>query len=128
LASILDNLDYCKVLIENSANVNAVNLDGCSALFYSKDLEIFNYLIKSGARIDIKDSFGSTMLHFTVEMKKLRLYIELLKLGIDSGIRNLQGFTALDLIMKEYKAVKGFGELRKRKEIEIVEELVRRKF
>ena len=119
--------DCCNVLLDNGASVNAVNQAGCSALFYSRNITVFRYLINHGAAIDIKDSAGSTMLHFTVEMKKLQLYLELLRLGIDSTIRNMKGFTAFDMLKINYKSVKGL-DFKSLSELDIVLELIKRKF
>jgi len=47
-----------KLLLENGADVNHRNKEGRTALMYAGTPEIASFLVKSGARMDIKDKKG----------------------------------------------------------------------
>lgn len=82
---ILGNIDVCKILIENNANVTAVNERGGTPLHYAKTkgicytnllkltflddhflfhkLDVAEILIQNGATNNVTNIFGNTPLH-----------------------------------------------------------------
>ncbi|XQW86312.1 ankyrin repeat domain-containing protein [Thalassotalea piscium] len=56
-------LEVVTFLIENGANINAVDINGLDALASTDSLEVFNYLIAQGAKVDKKNTQGLTALH-----------------------------------------------------------------
>lgn len=64
-ASMLEELEIVKYLIEHGANINAKDEDGNTALMWaslSRNLEFVKYLIENGADVNIKNNNGKTAL------------------------------------------------------------------
>ena len=100
-------LDRIEWLINHRADVNAVDIDCCPALFYSIGMdhgEATKLLFRRGARLDIKNVLEETILHFTIlfarEMKTIETLREMDLRVIDLQARTKDGHTALDLLKK----------------------------
>lgn len=106
-----------KFLLENSANINAKDGDGKTALMHtvtSRNEELLSFLLESGADPNIRDKAGKTALmysagtninsrflsNFKKRQPQLQIFRQLLKLGSDPNIVDNNGSTALDYAKK----------------------------
>lgn len=95
------NEDICNLLIDASADVNAITSCGMTALMqaahYSGRLEKMSILIKAGANIDAVDQDGKTALMYAVQeaenLDKVRL---LIKTGANVNLKDNEGNSALN--------------------------------
>jgi ankyrin repeat protein len=67
LAAGYGSIDVIEFLVNDGININEVNNDGMSALFYSDEFNI-SYLIQSGINSEIRDNKGRTAKEFTLEV------------------------------------------------------------
>ena len=88
-----------RLLLESGAEVNARDGMGRTALFYAPvSSEVCGILLRAGADVHARDEEGNTILMRKVSESASSAEVEeLLKLGIDPGVRNENGETALDL-------------------------------
>jgi ankyrin repeat protein len=66
-AVIENNFKMAKIFVDNGANVNSVDYEGVSPIFWAAlhgDIDMVGMLIRSGAYVDVKDSKGNTPLHW----------------------------------------------------------------
>ena len=92
-------VDMVRLLLEGGAEVDARDDWGRTALFYaSVSSEKFRFLHHAGADVHARDKEGNTILMQKVSECALLAEIEeLLRLGVDTGLQNEDGGTALDL-------------------------------
>lgn len=64
------------------------------------NLEIFQKLIRKGAKIDVKCSRNNTLLHYAVLAGRTDFVQKLLEIGVDPSVQNNDGQTALYLSTK----------------------------
>ena len=85
-----------RLLIDSGANLEARDDQGRTALFFAAiSSETFDVLIRSGANPHVKDADGNTILMRTIMSSPgLNEVEELLRLGIDAGVRNNDGETS----------------------------------
>jgi ankyrin repeat protein len=97
------NVKLVKYLIENRAEVNDKNDDGKTPLFYavflgSRNIDIVNLLLGSGADINVTDKDGNTVLiaaSTIISEQSIGIIDLLLKSGINVNAQNNTGKTAL---------------------------------
>ena len=98
--------EVAELLISRGAGVNAKNWWGRTPLFFvNRSLDLVDFLVENGADIDVRDSTGSTLLHyeslrqgpsFGGPARPSVFAVELLKLGVNVNIRDDNGSTPLD--------------------------------
>ena len=78
-------------------------IEGATALFYayiSSKLPVFYYLLDAGA--DFTRLYTSySLLHMAASNYNYKVYLHLLDLGIDSGLRNPLGETAFEIVKRD---------------------------
>lgn len=109
-AAFILNLEIIKCLIDSGANINAKDKSGRTPIFYvlaigyvpdsnvdsqmhnnlyKKDREaILQYFVESGADINVKDKYGSTLLHFAYNIPSLEAVEYILNNGADVNARD----------------------------------------
>lgn len=96
-----ENLDNINVLIKAGADINAsLDSNGSSLIFKlieeNKDPKLIELLIKSGAKINLKNALGDTpLIAAAAKAKDDKTINLLLENGADINAKNNQGFTAL---------------------------------
>ena len=89
----LENVSIAKLFIAHGADVDAKNQYGCTPLFYADEEEMIQLLIVHGAEVNMLDNDLDSPLHSS-ELKKTRL---LISYGADINQRNRYGDTPFDL-------------------------------
>lgn len=87
-------------LLELGADLNALNADGCNALWlacYNGNHDIITRLIEAGIEIDRQNGNGASCLMYVASNSKPDLVKLLLDKGADPALRNFDDFSALDL-------------------------------
>jgi ankyrin repeat protein len=99
LAAKFAGAGMVRMLLEVGAEVDARDGWGRTALFYAPvSSEAFGALLRAGADVNARDEEGNTILMRRVfASASLSEVEELLRLGIDPGVQNEGGETALDL-------------------------------
>lgn len=98
LAAKFADAEIVQLLISDGAEIDARDDEGRTALFFAQvGSETFSCLLAAGADIHAKDNEGNTILIQKVsESASLAEVEELLRLGIDPGVRNIAGESAMD--------------------------------
>ncbi len=96
------SFDIIKLLVENGIDINMANDRGNTpVMLIAKidNIEILQYLIDNGAKLDDLDEYGKNLLHLQCESLKPNLEIVklLLSLGIDKNHQDNKGITPLML-------------------------------
>ena len=92
------NASLVRTLLQQKADVNAVQPDGMAALHWAvrnDDLETANILIKAGARIDAATRYGVTPLYLACANGDAAMIDALLRAGANANAANPGGETAL---------------------------------
>lgn len=74
-------IEIIKLLIKKGYNINRVNKEGATALFYalfSENEKCFEYLVLNNADVNIRDSNGMTVLHLAILHAKYKHIMTLL--------------------------------------------------
>ena len=97
--------ETAKLLIQNSANVNARDYEGKTILHWAswtyRNEEIIKLLVLNGADVNAKDSRGDTPAMGCVIFGRNENIKAMIELGLDLNIKNNSGYTLLDLISDE---------------------------
>ena len=72
----------------------------CNFAFSNKNLKLIKYLIKSGAKLGLKDRLGRTSLHWAAEKGDLAIAKFLLYKGIAINLKDNDGETVLHEVAK----------------------------
>ena len=75
-----ENLTIVKMLVENGANINFINVNGLPPITFYRDPQIFQYLIDNNANINLKNNNKSLLYHLCRTD-----YIELVKIMLING-------------------------------------------
>ena len=94
-ASAKGNYDLTQKLITAGASVNAVNFNGKSTLHHSRNLKCTELLIRTEAKVNVKDNKGYTPLHLTAEFGTIDCCLSLISAGADVNIAANNGETPL---------------------------------
>ena len=99
LAAKFAGAEMVRMLLEAGAEVDARDDWGRTALFYAPVLsEEFGALLRDGANVHARDAEGNTILMRRVaKSASLPEVEELLRLGIDPGVQDEDGETALSM-------------------------------
>ncbi|KAM3964878.1 ankyrin repeat domain-containing protein 39 [Aphomia sociella] len=77
------NIDICKILLQNGANINTQTKSGVATPLHKAasagKIDMVKFLIQSGATIEMQDVDGQTVLHKAVENNNIDLVNFLLK-------------------------------------------------
>ncbi|WP_342257708.1 ankyrin repeat domain-containing protein [Spiroplasma endosymbiont of Nomada ruficornis] len=79
-----NNIEMVKLLLENHADIDAQDVDGCTPLHLvveCNNIEMVKLLLENHADVNLKDINGCTPLHWAVECNN----IEIVKLFIENG-------------------------------------------
>jgi len=96
-----DNLmDILNALLQEDADVNAVNKFGKTALLEANNKEIIETLVYYGANIDYQDNDGETALIKNIKNGNLAISEALIELGSDITIKDKKGSTALEYALR----------------------------
>ena len=89
------------IKVKNQLNVDAVNRDGWSAVFFASIngwASITKYLINErNASMDIEDTWKRTPLHWVGRFNNEIMFKELLELGYNANFKDCEGQSVLDL-------------------------------
>lgn len=100
LAARHGELDIVKELIAEDADVNARNMDGTNALWaacVADSFAIADLLLANGVELDNQNENGATVLMYSASSDRLNWVEYFLRVGADSALNSLDGFTALEL-------------------------------
>lgn len=107
-AAFYNNIDLLQWLIEKSANINAQDSIGFTALHFAcqeRHIESVKMLLMHNANINIVDKYGNTPAWVTIMNWKggenLPILKELYKHKADLSIKNNAGNSAIDIIPKD---------------------------
>jgi ankyrin repeat protein len=99
-AAKLGRLDIVEELLALGVDIEALNADGCNALWlacYNGDHALIGRLIAAGISLDRQNGNGATCLMYVASNSKPDLVKLLLDHGANAGLRNFDDFSALDL-------------------------------
>jgi ankyrin repeat protein len=99
-AAKLGRLDIVDELLALGVDLDALNADGCNALWlacYNGNHEVIERLIAAGIGIDQQNGNGATCLMYVSSNSKPDLVKLLLEKGANPKLRNFDDSTALDL-------------------------------
>ena len=71
-----NNIEICRILIDNGADVHATNTTGMTPLHFALDHEIALELILNGACVNKKANLGLTPLHMSIDSEVAMVLIE----------------------------------------------------
>ena len=99
LATKFADTSMIRLLLDAAVEVNDRDDKGRTALFYTPvSSEAFKALLEAGADVHVRDKEGDTILMRSIsESASLAEVEELLRLGIEPGVQNDAGETALDV-------------------------------
>jgi len=107
LASRLPNADILSRLLIAGANIHVNTLDGrgYAPLHLAYSVDAIRLLVSSGSDVNLKNYLGRTALHLLVDIGDVLGLKEalqvLLTLGVDLGVRDNYGETALDIAKRK---------------------------
>ncbi|RWS14907.1 Tankyrase-1-like protein [Dinothrombium tinctorium] len=104
LAAGYNNLEVAEFLLENGADVNALDKGGLIPLHNAASyghIDIAALLIKYNAQVNATDRWGFTPLHEAAQKGRTQLCALLLNHGANPNLKNHEGQTALDLATAE---------------------------
>ena len=104
--SVFDAPRILKQIIDNGADVNAVNACGCTPLhetaaacyYQDFDANVALFLLEAGANVDCKDEKGNTPLLIAMAKGHEKMACLLIRHGSDVHAANVQGRTCLHFI------------------------------
>ncbi|AXS79741.1 ankyrin repeat domain-containing protein [Dechloromonas sp. HYN0024] len=99
-AAKLGRLDLVDELISLGVDLDALNADGCNALWlacYNGSHALIERLIAAGIGIDVQNGNGATCLMYVASNSKPDLVELLLNKGANATLKNFDDFSALDL-------------------------------
>lgn len=108
IKAAMENLQTnVRFLLDSGANPNICTSLGLTPLMKTKDENIAKLLLESGAKIDVKDKFGNSVLHWSVWNNGNEKLVELLiKNNAEVNIQNNTGSSVL-----HWSILKGSEEL-----------------
>src|SRR5215470_942906 len=95
-AAMKGNQALVRTLLQQKADVNAIQVDGATALHwavYRSDLELAQLLIKAGAKVEAKNREGITPLYMASAYDNSDLIQSLLTAGADAKQKGPNGET-----------------------------------
>lgn len=98
-AAQLGRANIAKALIDGGADVNRLNADRNTALWFAcfaDDLESIDLLINAGCNLDNQNVNGATPLIYAASAGKTDVVRRLLQSGASVGLETVDGYTALD--------------------------------
>lgn len=98
LNAFFGNLDGVKYLLENGANINAIDSVGDTALICAVSMghfKVVKYLVENGADIEKRDNKKKTALRLALDRGQLKIAECLIKKGADINTKDNSGDTAL---------------------------------
>jgi ankyrin repeat protein len=99
-AAKLGRLDIIDELVALGVDLQALNADGCNALWlacYNGSHEAIERLIAAGIDIDVQNGNGASCLMYVSSNSKPDLVKLLLEKGANPRLKNFDDFSALDL-------------------------------
>lgn len=102
LMSSPDNLDKIKILIESGADINEKNNFDSTVAFYVKSKDVLIYLIENGLDLSVKNKYGET----PIFNRDVFTNPELLKCFLDNGvnINEISCYHSKNTVMKNITA------------------------
>lgn len=94
-ALVENHLEIVKLLVKAGANIHIKNSDGRAAVYWAKNAETLQFLIKAGADANSGDNNGYTILQNAVRAGDIERIKLLLKSGADVNKGNKRGDTPL---------------------------------
>src|SRR5699024_8125815 len=92
-------------LLEKSAQINAVNSDGRTALHTAisgnGNLEMVKLLVEKGADVTVKDKEGLTLVDHALSKRKMDIVMYLVEKNVDCSDLKTKGWTLLHYAAKE---------------------------
>lgn len=86
--ALADNVEVAKALLANGADVNLMNKNGETAIFFNKNIDVIKFLVSEGANINHLNNDGETALFKTSDIEMVKA---LIKLGCSPFIKNKNG-------------------------------------
>jgi len=106
-----NQLEVVKLLLENGVNINPtykgfMGESTLGAAVYNKNIEQVEFLLQNGADVNLKDDFGNSPLHYSVESdEKIEITKLLLSYEADINIQDMFDNTPLHEASTEENAI-----------------------
>lgn len=97
-ACLYSRYDMAKLLVENNASIDLVDIDGKTALMHavlSGCFDVANLLLDHGADFNIKNNSGRTVISYASRCNDTKLLPKIIKMGGDVNTKNNSGSTPL---------------------------------
>ena len=107
LASFKQSTEVVKLLVRKGAMINVKDSFGYTPLFYSCSGPISQFLIKNGADVNAVNIYGETALHYHTNNKDVSRV--LITNGVVVKARDREGYTALHLVSSNQVRLGGFN-------------------
>ncbi len=123
-AARYDQPQVIKLLLENKANIDHQEKNGCTALMfaaYGNHPKVVEILLKNNATVDLQDETGWTALLYATAAGQWDITHMLLQHDTDPYIKNNDGKNALDLILSSRSSTEHEKEQFKQKMLTIIE-------
>ncbi|KAK8810748.1 hypothetical protein WA158_007323 [Blastocystis sp. Blastoise] len=108
-----NNMEMMKNLIENGGDVNVLDYQNNTALFWAAkagNIDMINYLCRNGINVNAKNSIQATALHWAVFSNSSQTITSLIMNGLDPDSKDEDGNTPLHLAC-EYHLEESVKEL-----------------
>lgn len=114
IAIFIGNIQTCKILLDNGADINMCDADGYTCwhrMVFNNNPDVVDLLTHYDIDMNKQDKNGNTLLHLAVIFKNFNLIDKIIKLGVDTSILNDNKYTALDCALDDEEIINIFNKI-----------------